>query len=355
LVAPKATEVVLNGNWQGGRGVAMTKQASGNWTVTTGPLDPGVWNYTFSVNGVTTLDTGNYNVVRDGRRYMNSVLVPGAAAALLQTGKIPHGTVSAVWYPSSALQAGRRTLVYTPAGYEGSKYRYPVLYLFHGGGGDEEAWSSMGNVNVILDNLIAQGKAMPMIVVMPNANWNETAALDVGGPRGAPVAWGGGQPGGRHPAIPVQDYDRAEKEIVSNIIPFVEKNYRVQPGRENRAIAGLSMGGGIAINVGLKRRDTFATVAQFSSGLFGGSPGYAPFEIEKIFPGHGGDRAATNKKLKLLFFSCGTEDPRMPFHRKVVEDLRARSVNLTFKEYAGSHEWKVWRDSLADLAPMLFR
>ena len=275
---------------------------------------------------------------------------------------MPHGTVSAVWYPSTALATARRMLVYTPAGYEGGKLRYPVLYLFHGGGGDEEAWSGMGSAHVVLDNLIAQGKMKPMIVVMPNANWAEPAVLDVGGPRPPQTGRGAaappgqaGQPGAAAGGMPSQNYDRAEKEIVGDIIPFIEKNYRALTGRENRAIAGLSMGGGISINVGLKRLDVFATVAQFSSGMFGGVGGYAPFDIEKISAGFYKDPAATNKKLKLLFFSCGAEDPRMPFQSKVVEEMRGRKIDLTFKSYPGAHEWRVWRNSLADLATMLFR
>ncbi len=371
LSAPKASEVVVNGNWENGRGIAMAKDASGVWTVTTGPLSPELWTYTFSVDGVSTLDPGNYNIVRDGTRYLNSVLVPGPAVAFLQTGKIPHGTVAAVWYPSTGLKTNRRMVVYTPPGYDGGTARYPFLVLFHGGGGDEEAWSSMGSTNVIMDNLIAQGKAKPMIVVMPNANWNEPAVLDVGGPRPPQPARGAGGPpgpagaapgaargaaGGAAPgAAPAQNYDQAEKEIVGDIVPFVEKHYRTLPGRENRAIAGLSMGGGVSINVGLKRLDVFATVAEFSSGMFGGVGGYAPFDVEKISPGFYKDPAATNARLKLLFFSCGKEDPRLPFQSKVVEDLRAHKIALTFNSYPGAHEWKVWRNSLADLAPMLFR
>ncbi len=351
LYAPKAAEVLVNGNWEGGRGLAMSKDSSGVWSVTTPPLGAEIWNYTFSVDGVTMLDAGNHNVVRDGTRYLNSVLVPGAASALYQTGRMPHGTVAAVWYQSSTLKTGRRLLVYTPAGYEGGSARYPVMYLFHGGGGDEEAWRDMGVANVILDNLIAQGKARPMIVVMPNANWNQVAALEAGGPLPA----GGARGGGGGPAAAGLNFDTAEKEIVGDMIPFIEKHYRALTGRENRAIVGLSMGGGISINVGLKRLDTFATVGQFSSGMFGGVSGYAPFDAEKISPGFYKDPAATNKRLRLLYFSCGAEDPRMPFQAKVVEELRGNKIALTFKSFPGAHEWKVWRQSLADIAPLLFR
>jgi enterochelin esterase family protein len=356
LLAPKATEVVVNGDWQGGRGMQMTKDSSGAWSVTTPPLGPEIWSYTFSVDGVPMLDPGNYHVIRDGTRYLNSVLVPGEASALYQTGKIPHGTVTAAWYPSPVLKSDRRMMVYTPPGYEGTTAEYPTLYLFHGGGGDEEAWNVMGVANVIMDNLIAQGKAKPMIVIMPNANWTANAVLDVGGVRAAPAGRGGGQPAAvGAPGVGAQSYDQAEDEIVKGMIPFVERHYRTLSGRENRAIAGLSMGGGISINVGLKRLDVFASVGEFSSGMFGGVGGYAPFDVERISPGFLKDSAATNKRLKLLYFSCGADDPRMPFQTKVVDELRGRGIRLTLKSYPGAHEWRVWRSSLADFATLLFR
>ena len=186
---------------------------------------------------------------------------------MYQTSKVPHGTVSAVWYPSPVLKADRRLLVYTPPGYEGTAPRYPTMYLFHGGSADEEAWNMLGVFNVIMDNLIAQGKAKPMIVVLPNANWDDAAVLDVGGVRAAQT------PALGTPARGGQNYAQAEEDIVKGMIPFIEKRYRALAGRENRAIAGLSMGGGIAINVGLKRLDVFASVGEFSSGMFGGVGG----------------------------------------------------------------------------------
>ena len=304
--------------------------------------------YTLSIDGVTTLDPGNSRVLRDGVRRLNALPIPGTGSALYQVGKVPHGTVAAVWYPSPALKAPRRMLVYTPAGYEGGTRKYPVLYLFHGGGGDEEAWNELGSTSAIMDNLIAQGKAKPMIVVMPNANWNDTSILEPAAPRGQraapaagqPAAPRGAQPGGA-PAAPAQDYSVAEREIVTGMIPYIEANYRALPGRENRAIAGLSMGGGISINVGLKRLDLFASVVQFSSGMFGGTGpaagtgtggGYPPFDIDKISPGFLKDAAATNKKLKLLYFSCGDDDPRMPFQKKVAEDFRNAKIVLDVQE-----------------------
>ena len=208
----------------------------------------------------------------------------------------------------------------------------------------------MGLTDVAMDNLIAQGKVKPMIVVMPNANWTDAAVPGVPVPPSATPAARGGQA-----AAGGQDYDQAVEDIVNGEIPYIESHYRTLTGRENRAIAGLSMGGGIAINVGLKRLDVFAYVGEFSSGMFGGVAGYAPYDIEKISPGFLKNAAATNKKLKALYFSCGTEDPRMPFQTKAVEELRSKGITLTFKSFAGAHEWRVWRNSFVDFAPMLFR
>jgi enterochelin esterase-like enzyme len=340
LRAPDASDVVVNGNWPGGEEVAMSKDADGIWSVTTGPLPAAIWSYAFSVDGLTLLDPGNTPLRR------NSLLVPGAQTALLQPADVPHGTVAAVWYPSPVTNADRRMLVYTPPGYEDSDERYPVMYLYHGGGGNEENWSEIGLAQVIMDNLIAQDRVEPMIIVMPNANWDDAAAPDAapsaGGAADAPLRVG-------------QDYAKAEDDIVNGEIRYIESHYRALTGRENRAIAGLSMGGGIAINVGLRRLDQFAWVGQFSTGMFGGVAGYDPFDVDSISPGFLDDPAATNEKLEVLYFSCGTEDMRMPFQMAAAEALERDGIVLTFKSFPGDHEWSVWRSSLADFAGMIFR
>jgi enterochelin esterase-like enzyme len=282
--------------------------------------------------------------------FMNTVLVPGDASAVFQPRPVPHGTMTTMWVPSTLMKMLRRMFVYTPPRYEGSTTRCPVLYLLHGSGGDEDAWPTMGIANVIMDNVIAQGKAKPMIVVMPNAYWSEVASLDVAGPRTAPPPGVGS--GGTAPR-----FDDNEKDIVGDLVPFVDKHFRTLPGRENRALVGLSMGSSIAANVGLKRLDVFASIGLLSSGMFRGTadaPG-GTAALEKIAPDFLADGAATNKKLRLLFFACGTEDPRMDALNKLEQDLRSRQINLTFKRYPGEHEWRVWRHSLADMAPMLFR
>ena len=367
LLAPRANDVRLNGDWPGGRGIQMTKDASGVWSVTTEALTPEVWCYSFSVDGVKALDPGNAVVVHDTTDYKNPLYIPGPGSALYKSSDVPHGTVQEVWYPSLALKAPRRLTIYTPPGYEGSTTKYPTLYLWHGASEDEDAWNVMGVTNALMDNLIAHGKIKPMIVVTPNANWNQAAGIHAngvyryagrgsqapaagaaGGARGGQNAGGGGSGGG-------QNYDQTEGETVKAIIPFVESRFRALTGRENRAIAGLSMGGGIAINVGLKRLDVFASGGEFNSGMFGGVSGYAAYDIDKISPGFLKDAAATNKKLKVLYFSCGVDDPRMPFQTKAADELKSHGINLIFKSFPGQHEWRVWRASLADFAPMLFR
>jgi enterochelin esterase-like enzyme len=353
LLAPKANDVQVNGNWQGGRSLAMTKDASGVWSVTTAPLQPELWAYTFAIDGVRTLDPRNYNVARDGVGFMNTVLVLGEGSTVFQPQRVPHGTMTTMWVPSTPMKTPRRVFVYTPAGYEGSTARYPVLYLLHGSGGDEDAWPTMGIANVIMDNVIAQGKSKPMIVVMPNAYWNEIASLDLAGPRTAPppgVGSGGG--GGSAPT-----YDNNIKDIVDDLIPFVEKRFRTLPGRESRALAGLSMGSGIAANVGFRRLDVFASIGLLSAGMFRGTasaPGGSAL-LENIYPSFLTDPETTNKKLRLLFFSCGTEDDRITGLKKTWEDLSAHKINFVAKTYPGEHEWRVWRHSLADMAPLLFR
>ena len=347
LLAPEATKVLVQGNWKGGQGLAMTKGASGLWSVTTSALQPELWAYTFSVDGVRTLDPNSYNVARDGVGFMNTLLVPSEASAVFQARAVPHGTMTAMWAPSTGMKTPRRMFVYTPPGYEGSTAQYPVLYLLHGSGGDEDAWPSMGIANVIMDNLIAQGKAKPMIVVMPNAYWNELASLDLAGPRTGP-------PPGVGSGGSTQGFDANEKDIVGDLIPFVEKHFRALPGRENRALAGLSMGAGITLNVAVKRLDVFASIGVLSSGAFR-DPAAGMASLQKINPQFLADPAATSKKLRLLFFSCGTEDPRMEGMAKVAQELNSRKIPVVLKSYPGEHEWKVWRHSLADMAPMLFR
>jgi enterochelin esterase-like enzyme len=273
---------------------------------------------------------------------------PAQLSAPYQPTNVPHGTVAAVWYPSPVTNAERRMRVYTPPGYETSAASYPVLYLFHGGGGNEDHWFESGQAHVALDNLIADGRIEPMIVVTPNANWDLPSA-----PAYSPSAPAGAADG---PPLGL-DMGKAEDDIVDGEIAYIESHYRALPGRENRAIAGLSLGGGIAISVGLKRLDQFAYVGEFSTGMFGGVSGaaYAPFDVEALWPGFLDDPAATNELLEVLYFSCGTEDPRMQFTADAANALQASGIEVSLSRFPGGHEWSVWRDSLVDFGSMLFR
>ena len=323
ISAPKAGGVTLVFTEGDPKPRPMTKDDRGVWSLTVGPVEPEIYLYWFNVDGVKAVDISNpvdkISSVVDG----SIVEVPGNPPRFDELQNVPHGSINIHTYVSTTLGRQRGLYVYVPAEYYSQpKKKFPVLYLWHGGGGSELEWAREGRTNVILDNLIAQKKVVPMIIVIPNGSI------------------GGGQ-----------NYDTIEKETLNDIVPFTEKMYRTLPGRENRAIAGLSAGGGTSINVGLKRLDQFAWVAEFSSGMFGGVGGYAPFDIEKISPGFLKDPAVTNKKLKLLYFSCGKEDPRLPFQTKAAEELRSHKINLTFNSFPGAHEWKVWRHSLADVAP----
>ncbi len=344
IAAPKANEVSLVFSEGEPKPRPMAKNASGLWSLTIGPVEPELYRYWFEVDGVKTIDISNPAVKISTVVDASLVDVPGTPPRFDQVQNVPHGSVNNHKYMSTTTSRQRALNVYVPPEYYSQRSKkFPVLYLWHGGGGAEPDWINEGRTDVILDNLIVQKKAVPMIVVIPNSN------VSGPGPAPAPVAQAPA------PGVGVQRYDVIEKETVDDIIPFIEKHYRTLPNREKRAIAGLSAGGGISINVGLKRLDVFAWVAEFSSGMFGGVGGYAPWDVEKISPGFLNDPAATNKRLKLLYFSCGEQDPRMPFQTKAVEGLRAREINLTFKGFPGVHEWKVWRHSLADLAPLLFR
>ena len=270
ISAPHANEVTLNGSFPNGRDIKMTKNDAGIWSVTIGPLTPQLWGYWFMVDGVKALDPNNGEVQRDGSRYDNMLMISGPEDALWDFKDVPHGTVEQVWFPSPTLhQSQRRMYVYLPPDYKTSNVKYPVLYLLHGGGGDEDAWMGMGRATIIMDNAIASGKTKPMIVVMPNGNATQTVSQGFGfgptpalqqvvappppnvaanprpgeapPPPSAPVVPGADAP---RPVRPPQPYPGSYPEsLVKDIIPFVEKSYRVIPDRDHRAIAGLSMGG----------------------------------------------------------------------------------------------------------------
>ncbi len=346
ISAPKATEVALRFGEGGPQSHPMTKGEDGVWSVTIGPVEPEIYTYSFLVDGTKTIDLSN-PIAKIGASIDASVVeIPGDPPRFDQVQAVPHGSIDIHTYASAVSKTQRGVYVYVPPDYYSQPAkRFPVLYLWHGGGGAELDWSRDGRAGVILDNLIAQKKAVPMLIVMPN-NVPGTPAPGALPSAGAPTPATG--PGGAN-------YPLLKRELLEEIIPFVSTHYRTVENRGNRAMAGLSAGGGTTMNVGLASLDSFSWIAEFSSGIFGGVAGYGQFDIEKIAPGFYADPAATNKKLKLFYMSCGTEDPRLPFQKKALEDFRNHQIKVTFAEFPGAHEWKVWRHSLADLAPKLFR
>lgn len=353
LYAPKAGEVAVRFAEGTPKMFPMTKSTAaaddGVWSVTVGPVEPEIYTYSFVVDGLKVLDLANPNLKMASTIDASVVEVPGDPQPRFdQLQSVPHGSVDIQTYSSKVSRTERGLYVYVPAEYYTAREkRFPVLYLWHGGGGVESDWSRDGRAGVILDNLIAQKKAVPMLIVMPN---NVPGAGAVGAASNVTPTAGGGA-----------NYALLKKELLEEIIPFVASRYRTIEKRESRAIAGLSAGGGTTMNVGLNSLDTFAWIGEFSSGIFGGTgnpvggPGYPPYDIEKIAPGFMADPAATNKKLRLFYMSCGTEDPRMPFQKKALGEFQSHQIKVTFAEFAGAHEWKVWRHSLADLAVKLFR
>lgn len=325
--APEATKVELRLAGRTGL-IPMSRDTDGVWRVTLGPLEPEVYTYTFVVNGVTVIDPSNPEV-NIGRSSSSSLLdIPGSPARFDERQSVPRGALHIREYNSDVVKLRRRVVVYVPPQYDTEPVRrFPVLYLRHGNGGLEDGWSNLGRAGVILDNLLAQGKAVPMLIVMPN---------------GYPSAGGAGSG--------EEGVDITGSELMLEIIPLVEKHYRVLASRESRAIAGLSMGATQAFLTGLRHLDTFAWVAAFSAGTIGD----ADFELETAVPGFFGNPEA-RRSLRLLYLSCGTEDPRYAGHLDVVEALRARNVPHEWFGTPGGHEWKVWRHSLADLLPRLFR
>jgi enterochelin esterase-like enzyme len=316
------------------------------------------------VNGVATLDPRNVNTRRNGLRVENTLLVPGPESADYMVNAVPHGTVSLQWYASAKGGVNRRAYVYTPAGYETGNQRYPVLYLLHGGSGDEDAWFSCGRASQILDNLIAQGKARPMIVVLPNGNITRIAAPDY---VKAPPALPANQDTGRFPRFP--------ETVVSDLVPFIDKTYRTRTDRESRAIAGLSVGGAQAMYTAFNHLDLFAWVAAFSGG-YPVMPGIAfdipappnaaelkgpdltrsidPAKFAALMPQL---NAGANGRLRLLFISIGTADTLYPSTHQVLKQvLKEKGVRHTLVEYPGYiHEWPVWRLTVRELLPKLFQ
>jgi enterochelin esterase family protein len=326
LRAPEASHV----NLQFGGTKPMEKDAAGVWSATVGPLEPEIYQYNFVVDGVRILDPANPNL-KNGRALDASIVeIPGNPPRFDELQLVPHGALQIRAYLSTPLKRARKLYVYTPPQYDTEpNRRFPVLYLRHGSGDNEENWSETGRAGVILNNLIAQRKAAPMIIVMPNGDTDGT--------------WGGGSS--------PEGIELLGQELLTDIIPMIDRTYRVAAGRENRAITGLSMGGGQAFTIGLKHMDLFAWVGEFSSGLVSDTD----FRLDKHLPGFLDSSDEVNRKLRLLFLSCGTEDPRYPGQLDLADNLKAHGIHYVWYPTPGVHEWKVWRHALAEFAQKVFR
>jgi len=357
LFAPKANEVTLNGSWEGARDIKMSKDDGGIWSVSVGPLGAQLWGYWYLVDGVKALDPGNGETQRDGSRIDNLLMISGPESDLWDFKDVPHGTMHSIWYASPTLKQDRRRMyVYTPPGYEANQTRYPVLYLLHGGGGDEDAWVTMGRANVILDNLIAAGKAKPMIVVMPNGNATQTVSQGYAyGPTPAPqavqapappplqAAAGGGRGGAA--ARPPQPYPGSYPEsLVKDVIPFVENTYRVIANKDSRAIAGLSMGGGHTLAATNNNPGVFGYIGVFSSG-----PRTVDEAYEKQLA------AVKGGGVKFYWTGAGTTDMAREGTMNLHSLLEKQGFKTSYKEIPGAHYWFLWRDFLGDFGSILFR
>jgi enterochelin esterase-like enzyme len=355
LAAPKASEVTLNGSWDGATDLKMTKDESGVWSTTVGPLAPQLWGYWYMVDGVKALDPGNGETQRDGARYDNLLMISGPESDLWDFKDVPHGTVQSVWYPSPTLKlANRRMTVYTPPGYETGSQRYPVLYLLHGGGGDEDAWVTMGRANIILDNLIAQGKARPMIVVMPNGNATQTVSQGFGfGPTPArqsvqapapPPVQAAAAPGAAGRGGQPQPYAGSYPEsLVKDVIPFVEQRFRAIASKDSRAIAGLSMGGGHTLLATNNNPGLFGYIGVFSSG-----PANSDDSFEKQLA------AVKAGGVKFYWLGAGTTDMARDRTVTLSQLVQKEGFKTSYREIPGRHYWFLWRDFLAQFGQILF-
>ncbi len=331
FLAPNAQEVKLAR--EGAEQLAMQKDDSGVWSVTTAPLAPDYYGYSIIVDGVRMLDPYNHALVPNLISPSNAVHVPGPGLAW-EISDVPRGEVHHHFYKSAVADDERDFYVYTPPGYDPSaKKTYPVLYLLHGFSDDASGWTAVGHANVILDNLIAQGKTKPMIVVMP---------LGYGTMEVVRAGWGGLA---NHPEVREESFRKFRDALLTEVMPRVESEYRVTKDRDSRAIAGLSMGGAESLRVGLNGLDKFAWIGAFSAGG-------TPDEFEKTFPGLD---AKANQKIRLLWVACGTEDRLITPNRKFRDWLKEKGIQHTDIETPGMHTWMVWRRNLVDFTGLLFR
>lgn len=348
--APKAVRVQLTGDFLPVQknakfeapGIVDLKEGQeGVWEYTTPePLKPELYSYSFIVDGLRMNDPANVYLIRDVSTLTNVFIIGGDRADFYKVNPVPHGTVFRIWYDSPALGLERRMTVYTPVGYETSGKRYPVLYLLHGMGGDEEAWISLGRTAQILDNLIAQGKAKPMIVVMPNGNASQEAAPGESSRGMVP-------PTMQLPKTMEGSYEQAFPEIVK----FIDKNYRTIKSKSGRAIAGLSMGGFHSLHISKQYPDMFNYIGLFSAAIMPNKEVSSPI-YENM---EGKLKVQFDKNLALYWIAIGKTDFLYKANEEYRKLLDEKGYKYTYYESDEGHIWKNWRIYLTEFVPMLFR
>ena len=316
--------------------IPMQKDQQGVWSATTGVLTPELYGYSFEVDGMHRLDPMNSQIKPNLLNLSNMVQVPGNSPMRWEQQDIPHGTVHHHFYKSNVVGDNRDYYVYTPPGYDpNANSRYPVLYLLHGYSDDASAWTAVGKANLILDSLIDEGKAKPMIVVMP---LGYGAPQIVERPRGTGSAFS-------NASLREENFSKFQKALLEEVVPQVEKTYKVDSDRNARAVAGLSMGGAESLLTGLNHLDKFAWVGAFSAGGLGNDTASAFPQLT----------SAANDQLHVLWIACGTEDRLITANRNLVAWLKQKGIHVTQIETPGMHTWMVWRHDLIEFAPLLFQ
>ena len=352
LHAPKAITVQLTGDCVDGV-VNMKEDSLGVWSYTTGKLEPELYSYSFIVNGMRMLDPSNIYQNRDVATWTSIFIVSdkkGDKGDLYSVNKVPHGNVSKVWYESPTLKLTRRMTVYTPAGYDKGK-NYPVLYLLHGAGGDENAWSELGRAAQILDNLIAAGKAKPMLVVMTNGNPNTAAA---------PGEWDFGmyQPAMGGGGVQLPQAAASMDESFMDVVNFIEKNYKVAKNKASRAICGLSMGGGHSFQISKRFPNTFDYVGLFSAAISVGQWGDRTPLVERMNTNEEYNKqmaALFGAKPKLYWIAIGKTDFLYQQNADLRKWLDSKGYPYTYRETDGGHIWRNWRIYLTEFSQMIFK
>jgi enterochelin esterase-like enzyme len=361
LYAPKATQVNVTGEiLNGASPAAMTKGEDGVWTVTLPAVPPDVYLYAFNIDGVNTPDPRNPWVkLVSGAGLANQVEVPGDGLQYYDSKPVPHGLVQILTYESKATGATRQAWVYTPPDYIRTTMKYPVLYLLHGGGDLDPGWTLTGRAPIIVDNLLAEKKARPMIVVMPLARGGGSLGLGPNGMspgidakgnvtpagRGAPGAPGSPPPAPSGPA-PLQAF---AQDFIADLMPAVEKTFRASPRAEDRAMGGLSAGGAATINTAFSRPDLFGYIIIMSAGAGQNT------NVEEAYPKFFASNGAGAKQVKLIWIAAGDEDFALNGAKTLDEALTKNNIKHVFKTTPGRHEWRLWRPHLYEFAQLLFQ